>query len=75
MSSDEEHLRLSGSIGVAGWKSMRAIASWLLEEARIWASKRASRKVLRDLTDGELLDIGLTRSEANREVNRSFFWD
>lgn len=41
----------------------------------LWQQKRASRRVLRDLTDDELLDIGVSRSEAGKEVSRSFFWD
>jgi len=40
-----------------------------------WLEKRESRWVLRDLTDDQLHDIGLTRREAIKEVNKSFFWD
>lgn len=41
----------------------------------LWSEKRRSRAVLRTLTDDELLDIGITRRDAEREVSRSFFWD
>jgi len=41
----------------------------------LWMRKRESRWTLRDLTDDQLLDIGLTRSEAKTEVRKSFFWD
>ncbi|MGY5776790.1 DUF1127 domain-containing protein [Rhizobium sp. LEGMi135b] len=40
-----------------------------------WLEKREGRRVLRDLTDVQLHDIGLTRREAAKEVNKSFFWD
>lgn len=48
----------------------RLWASFLL-----WMRKRESRWVLRDLTDDQLRDVGLTRSEATTEVSKSFFWD
>lgn len=41
----------------------------------LWHQKRETRRALRDLTDTELLDIGLTRTEARKEASRSFFWD
>lgn len=41
----------------------------------LWLQKRESRWTLRDLTDDQLRDIGLTRSEARTEVNKSFFWN
>lgn len=40
-----------------------------------WLEKREGRRVLRDLTDDQLHDIGLTRREAAKEVSKSFFWD
>jgi uncharacterized protein YjiS (DUF1127 family) len=40
-----------------------------------WHQKRETRRSLRNLTDGELFDIGLTRSEARKEAGKSFFWD
>jgi uncharacterized protein YjiS (DUF1127 family) len=47
----------------------------LWEMVQQWQRKRASRRVLRDLTDDELLDIGVSRADAGREVSKSFFWD
>lgn len=41
----------------------------------LWMQKRESRWVLRGLTDDQLRDVGLTRSEAITEVSKSFFWD
>lgn len=40
-----------------------------------WLAKRESRWVLRELTDDQLRDIGLTRREAATEAKKSFFWD
>ncbi|NLS15817.1 DUF1127 domain-containing protein [Rhizobium sp. P40RR-XXII] len=39
-----------------------------------WLEKRESRWVLRDLTEDQLRDIGLTRHEAATEAKKSFFW-
>jgi uncharacterized protein YjiS (DUF1127 family) len=47
----------------------------LFERIAVWAQKRASRRTLRDLTDDELRDIGLTRREAMIEIRKSYFWD
>lgn len=40
-----------------------------------WQEKRSSRLVLRDFSEEQLRDIGLTRREAEEEVRKSFFWD
>jgi len=42
---------------------------------RHWLEKREGRRVLRDLTNEQLRDIGLTRRQAIKEANKSFFWD
>jgi uncharacterized protein YjiS (DUF1127 family) len=36
--------------------------------------KRKTRIDLAELSDTQLLDIGVTRSEAKAEVNKSWFW-
>ncbi|WP_416066319.1 DUF1127 domain-containing protein [Rhizobium sp. ZK1] len=41
----------------------------------LWQQKRASRRSLRELTADQLKDIGLSQSDAAREVGKSFFWD
>jgi uncharacterized protein YjiS (DUF1127 family) len=41
----------------------------------LWLEKRESRRVLHDLSDDQLQDIGLTRREARTETAKSFFWD
>ncbi|MCF3639736.1 DUF1127 domain-containing protein [Rhizobium sp. TRM95111] len=38
-------------------------------------TRSRSRRVLADLTDEQLRDVGLTRAEAEREASKSFFWD
>ncbi|NLR96094.1 DUF1127 domain-containing protein [Rhizobium sp. P38BS-XIX] len=47
---------------------------------RSWAAfqsyleKRRTRRDLRELTDSELVDIGVTRAEARIEISKSWFW-
>ncbi|MBB2697968.1 UNVERIFIED_ORG: uncharacterized protein YjiS (DUF1127 family) [Rhizobium esperanzae] len=41
----------------------------------LWHQKREGRRALRGLTASELKDIGLSQSDAAREVGKSFFWD
>jgi uncharacterized protein YjiS (DUF1127 family) len=60
---------------LGGSNNQRDFFSWLFGNARQWACKRASRRTLRNLTDVQLHDIGITRREATREVSKSFFWD
>ncbi|SHM13254.1 DUF1127 domain-containing protein [Roseibium suaedae] len=48
---------------------------WLiLQRVQIWRQVRRSRKLLENLPDHALLDLGLTRADVRREVARSF-WD
>ena len=46
---------------------------WLA--CRAWRMKRRTRRSLLDLTEEQLRDIGISRSEARREVGKSFYWD
>jgi uncharacterized protein YjiS (DUF1127 family) len=56
----------------SGTPSLRfRLHQWLVS----WQRKRESRRALLHLTDAELLDIGVTRSEARIESGKSFFWD
>lgn len=41
----------------------------------LWHEKREGRRALRGLTASELKDIGVSQSDAAREVGKSFFWD
>jgi uncharacterized protein YjiS (DUF1127 family) len=72
----ESHV-CSGSRQIGRWrrKSSGNLLSQILVQVRARAGKRASRRTLRELTDVQLLDIGITRGEATREVSKSFFWD
>lgn len=47
----------------------RALARFLA-----YLEKRETRWDLRDLTDDQLRDIGMTRAEARTEVSKSWFW-
>lgn len=40
-----------------------------------WSVRRRTRRALADMTDAQLCDIGLTRSEARQEVAKSFYWE
>lgn len=42
---------------------------------RLWHQKREGRRALRELTASGLKDIGVSQSEAAREISKSFFWD
>jgi len=38
-----------------------------------WDLRRQTRRTLRDMTDSQLMDVGLTRDEAYTEARR-LFW-
>jgi len=46
----------------------------ILARLRAYLEKRETRWDLRELTDDQLRDIGMTRAEARTEVNKSWFW-
>jgi uncharacterized protein YjiS (DUF1127 family) len=46
---------------------------WLA--CRAWYIKRRTRRALAEMTEGQLHDIGITRSQARREIQKSFYWD
>ncbi|MBX5043256.1 DUF1127 domain-containing protein [Rhizobium lentis] len=41
----------------------------------LWHQKREGRRALRELSAAGLKDIGVSQSEAAREVGKSIFWD
>ncbi|PDS77473.1 DUF1127 domain-containing protein [Rhizobium sp. L43] len=41
----------------------------------LWHQKREGRRALRELTAAGLKDIGVSQSDAAREIGKSFFWD
>lgn len=55
--------------------SAAAIAADIIGRIADRAEKRRSRATLRDLTDDQLRDVGLTRNDVRREIAKSFFWD
>lgn len=58
------------SVRLAVFHAWSAFVQWLLRGM----ARRRQRRDLRELTDDQLLDIGLTRAEARREAARPF-WD
>ncbi|EJB03308.1 protein of unknown function (DUF1127) [Rhizobium leguminosarum bv. trifolii WSM597] len=55
----------------------RATARWarrLLAAVDYRLEKRRSRRILCDLTEDELRDVGLTRAQARAETAKSWFW-
>jgi len=42
---------------------------------RAWWVKRRTRHALVEMTEEQLRDIGVSRSEARREIGKSFYWD
>ena len=61
--------------GVRRRASLRVLLSraWLV--VRAWWIKRRTRHALIEMTEEQLRDIGITRSEARSEVGKSFYWD
>ncbi|QRM53325.1 DUF1127 domain-containing protein [Sinorhizobium sp. BG8] len=61
-----------------GHRGQRLFAKWMARLAdgfarHLW--KRRSRRALSEMSDDQLNDIGITRAEARREAERSWFWD
>lgn len=61
--------------GVRSRRSLGAMLyrAWLA--CRAWSVKRRTRHALMDMTEDQLCDIGISRSDARREVSKSFYWD
>ncbi|MBY2909179.1 DUF1127 domain-containing protein [Rhizobium leguminosarum] len=56
---------------------LRGMARWsrrLLMTVEHHLEKRRSRRTLSELTDDELCDVGLTRTQAKAETSKSWFW-
>ncbi|MBY2961321.1 DUF1127 domain-containing protein [Rhizobium leguminosarum] len=56
---------------------LRGMARWsrrLLMTVEHHLEKRRSRRTLSELTDDELCDVGLTRTQAKAETPKSWFW-
>ncbi len=55
--------------------SVRALLLRLWRACHAWHVKRRTRYSLLEMTDDQLQDIGISRSEARREIGKSFYWD
>ena len=53
----------------------RGLLARILGRLSSWSEKREGRRVLREMSDGQLRDIGLEPGDAAKEVSKSFFWD
>lgn len=56
------------------WNGAMDIARRALTTLVCYLEKRETRRDLSELSDTQLLDIGVTRAEAKAEVNKSWFW-
>jgi uncharacterized protein YjiS (DUF1127 family) len=67
-SSNGAHSAVATSRRISRWGrvAMAAIA--------IYLEKHRSRRALSELADHQLLDIGVTRAQADTEVSKSCFW-
>ena len=66
-SSNEAHSAIATSRRISRWGQAQIAAIALLLD------KRRSRKALLELADHQLLDIGVTRAQADAEVAKSWF--
>lgn len=51
----------------------RNLLARLFAALHLWEMKRSSRLALRELSDSQLEDIGITRAEARSEAGKSLF--
>ena len=58
-----------------GGLGLRAMLFRGWRACRIWHVKRRTRYCLLEMTDDQLQDIGISRSEARREIGKSLYWD
>ena len=67
-------LHLGGiSRGAAPARVARSLSVRLLEVIEGWAERRRQRRALLQLSDALLKDIGLARSQAEREAHKPFW--
>ena len=70
MAIDTIHIEATPRGGV----SLRALLARGWRAGRAWYVKRRTRYGLLELTHEQLEDIGISRSEARREISKSFYW-
>lgn len=58
------------------WKEIRAVSSpsWAMARLAIYWRTRGTRRNLAELSDDQLRDIGVPRTEARKELGKSWYW-
>lgn len=54
-------------------RGFRRLASSFYRRVDLWFDRRRQRRVLAELTDDQLRDIGLSRGQAAREASKPFW--
>ena len=67
--SAADHIGNNNNATQSIWRQIRNSSAKLVNAYIIWEERRALRK----LSDDVLKDIGLSRSDVNKECSRSFF--
>jgi uncharacterized protein YjiS (DUF1127 family) len=75
VSSDIQSVQFSRPTSVERDRAHPSPLRTLWQNLLCRGQKREGRRALRELTDVQLHDIGITRAEARREISKSFFWD
>ena len=71
-----EHSNIDALIYLRENKSLPIVSVWAVEFAvyvSIWTTRRNTRAALKQLTDAQLADVGLTREQALSEASRVFW--
>jgi len=73
--TDTANLRAlrQGDFPRLGWRMGRVLALGAVDLVHVWRIRRHVRRVLKDFTDLELKDIGLSRTEARAEISKPFW--
>lgn len=74
MSANERMNGASAAARPGGEWGPLSTMTWLWRQAGNFLQKRKTRRALLDLTDEQLLDLGISRRDAMREGYRPF-WD
>lgn len=74
MTTDIDRLMLRAATVAGRGRGKRGFWRKALQRFLRYLEKRETRWSLRELTDDQLRDIGMTRAQARIEVNKSWFW-
>ncbi|HWT59706.1 MAG TPA: DUF1127 domain-containing protein [Rhizobium sp.] len=69
-----ERLETPRGIVRSKFRATARLGRQLLAAVEHRLEKRRSRRILCDLTEDELRDVGLTRAQARTEAAKSWFW-